>query len=467
MRSLVVLFIVAVVVAGLYYAWPRFEGESPVVTAPERIALGAAGAEVEIGFADAGTGLRSVSAVLRVGAPASADTAANPSADTPDQAAGEAGGDAAKEIPLHAQTWSGSTLDGPLIAVHEEVARVALDPRAMGLPEGASTLVLRARDWSWSGLGDGNTTEVVVPVVVDTRPPRLSIETGLTYVRRGGAAVVRYRVDADAERSGVRVGEAWFPGFAESTDGRVAVFAIPVDAAPDPRIEVVAIDAVGNESTARFDARLQERTIPEITIPLFDGFLERVAVPLGQAAGLSESTPLATFQRVNSELRARNEATIADAIGAPTAPQWDAVFEQMRNSKVTSEFAEIRHYVVGGERVSRARHYGFDLASTAHAPITASNGGTVIFAGDNGIYGTLVMIDHGLGVTTLYGHLSSLAVAVGDRVEKGQTLGRSGATGLAGGDHLHFAVLVGRTYVDPVEWWDAKWLEEHVTERLR
>ena len=91
----------------------------------------------------------------------------------------------------------------------------------------------------------------------------------------------------------------------------------------------------------------------------------------------------------------------------------------------------------------------------------------MIFAGDNGIYGTLVMIDHGLGVTTLYGHLSSLAVAVGDRVEKGQTLGRSGATGLAGGDHLHFAVLVGRTYVDPVEWWDAKWLEEHVTERLR
>ena len=138
----------------------------------------------------------------------------------------------------------------------------------------------------------------------------------------------------------------------------------------------------------------------------------------------------------------------------------------MRNSTVTRQFAELRHYTSAGARVSIARHYGYDLASTGHAPITASNAGTVIYAGDNGIYGTLVLIDHGLGITTLYGHLSSLSVGVGDQVTKGAELGRSGATGLAGGDHLHFAVLVGETYVDPIEWWDPKWVSEHIDARM-
>jgi murein DD-endopeptidase MepM/ murein hydrolase activator NlpD len=169
---------------------------------------------------------------------------------------------------------------------------------------------------------------------------------------------------------------------------------------------------------------------------------------------------------VNTDLREQNDAVIAEAIPEPSEKQWSGAFEQMRGSKVTSQFAELRNYLRYGKRASRARHYGYDLASTTRAPITASNDGTVIFAGDNGIYGNLVLIDHGLGITTLYGHLSSLDVAVGDRVERGQTLGRSGATGLAGGDHLHFAVLVGRTYVDPLEWWDGRWIQDHITSRL-
>ena len=107
-----------------------------------------------------------------------------------------------------------------------------------------------------------------------------------------------------------------------------------------------------------------------------------------------------------------------------------------------------------------------DLASTAHAPVLASNAGRVIFADDLGIYGQCVIVDHGLGVTSLYGHLSQIDVAKDELVEKGQTLGVSGATGLAGGDHLHFAILVGDTYVDPLEWWDPRWVETHIEARL-
>ena len=128
--------------------------------------------------------------------------------------------------------------------------------------------------------------------------------------------------------------------------------------------------------------------------------------------------------------------------------------------------AEHRAYFANGEKVSEAIHYGYDLASTAGAPITAANAGRVIFTGALGIYGNCVILDHGLGVTSLYAHLSRIDVREGDVLEKGQALGRSGATGLAGGDHLHFAILVGGSYVDPKEWWDPKWVQEHVEARL-
>jgi murein DD-endopeptidase MepM/ murein hydrolase activator NlpD len=132
-----------------------------------------------------------------------------------------------------------------------------------------------------------------------------------------------------------------------------------------------------------------------------------------------------------------------------------------------SQFAELRSYRLAGQPVSRARHYGFDLASTAHAPITAAAPGRVVFAQDLGIYGRCILIDHGLGLSSLYAHLSEIGVVPGDDVESGTVLGLSGATGLAGGDHLHFAVLVGETYVNPLEWWDPKWVRSHINIRLK
>ena len=72
-----------------------------------------------------------------------------------------------------------------------------------------------------------------------------------------------------------------------------------------------------------------------------------------------------------------------------------------------------------------------------------------------------------MGVASLYGHLSSVEVKAGDTVDAGQVLGRSGMTGLAGGDHLHFTMLVGGRPVNPVEWWDPHWIEDRVERKLR
>lgn len=468
MRGILVLFFLAVIGAGVFAAWPRLESEAPLLTGPEGIELSTSTVQVELGWDDEQTGLRRVDAYLEFG-----DASADPSTDT--SVDPSASGDPKATNPprrkiLHTKQFPGSALSGPVRPVKSERFTVDLDAKEMEIPDGKLTLVLEAKDWSWSDGGSGNASQLRIPVIVDSHPPSVSVISGLTYVRRGGSAAVVYRAGSDAERSGVRVGNAWFDGRPTSGDQYVAIFAVPIDAPSDAQVEVVAVDTIGNEAQAFFDVRIQEQKFPEISIALSDRFLERVASRLGKENDMTEATPLATFQRVNSELREKNEGQIAQAIDAtasrPTKKVWSGAFEQMKNSSVTSQFAELRHYTSLRQRVSIARHYGFDLASTAHAPITASNAGTVVFAGDNGIYGTLVLIDHGLGISTLYGHLSTLAVQTGESVKKGQVLGMSGATGLAGGDHLHFAVLVGKTYVDPIEWWDPKWVREHIESRL-
>jgi len=163
----------------------------------------------------------------------------------------------------------------------------------------------------------------------------------------------------------------------------------------------------------------------------------------------------------------RNGQTIAD-FARKSAPEmlWKDAFQPLGNAAIESRFADNRTYFHKGKEVDRQVHLGFDLAVTEHIPVVAANNGIVLFAGYLGIYGNCVIIDHGLGVQSLYAHLSSIDVKPGDRVEKGRQLGRSGTTGLAGGDHLHFTMLVGGRPVNAVEWWDPKWMQDRVLRKI-
>ena len=132
-----------------------------------------------------------------------------------------------------------------------------------------------------------------------------------------------------------------------------------------------------------------------------------------------------------------------------------------------SEFADVRSYIYKGKKVDQQVHLGFDLAVTAHTPVLASNDGKVVWAAPLGIYGNCIVVDHGYGLQSIYGHLSSIAVKEGDMVKRGQEMGKSGSTGLAGGDHLHYSMQVEGVEVNPVEWWDAHWIKDHVQDRLK
>ncbi len=452
LRGLILVLLAVLLVGLMGLTYHRCEPESPIVLAPETLVIGKAPQEIRIQVEDAGSGLRQVSATLR-------------------HADGEAEMDA-KFFPGKLLSGSGEN--------RTEIA-VEIDAEALALPEGEAFLDVVARDWSWRDWLRGNETRHTTPVRIDLRAPRVFVESGLTYVRRGGAAAVVYSIDEAAARDGVVVDDVFFPGYPFPVDRssppeeragagrRFALFAIPRDAAETPKVRVIGEDDAGNQSVATFPARVQERSFEDVRINLPQSFLDSKVPQLAEKVdvGLGDG-PISAFQRINRDVRAANEQRIDEIVAnSATAPLWNGRFRQMKNSAVTSRFAEHRTYFFSGESVSEAVHYGYDLASTSLAPVAASNAGRVIFADELGIYGNCVIVDHGLGLSTLYAHLSRIDVAVGDDLEKGQELGRSGETGLAGGDHLHFAIMVAGTYVDPKEWWDPRWVRDHIEARLK
>lgn len=314
-------------------------------------------------------------------------------------------------------------------------------------------------------------------IPVRLTPPRLTVVSTHHYVNMGGSEMVVYRVSpADAE-SGIRVGDHVYPGFPGTGAGlndpelRVAFFALLYDQKSGTPITAFARDIAGNQARAQFDHRVFPKRFRNSRIALDDTFLSRVVPSILQGAPqlkASSDDLLPAFLTINDDLRRSNNETIA-ALAKKTAAGilWEGAFQGLGGSQVESAFADFRTYIYKGRDVDQQVHLGFDLAKTANAPVTAANNGKVVFADELGIYGNTVVVDHGMGVQSLYAHLSSFAVSDGADVKKGQTLGSSGQTGLAGGDHLHFSMLVNGQFVNATEWWDAHWIEDRVLRKLR
>ena len=205
-------------------------------------------------------------------------------------------------------------------------------------------------------------------------------------------------------------------------------------------------------------------------INVSDRFIQRTVLSIiAQTPELEDQgDPLQNFLSVNNGLRNTNAKQLQE-LAATSKPEfmWQGRFMQLSNSKVEAAFADHRKYFYKGNIVDTQYHLGFDLAVTKHYPVEAANRGEVVLAEYFGIYGNTIVIDHGYGLQSLYAHLSSLKVKKGDIVTKGQIIARSGMTGLAGGDHLHFSLLLNGVQINPIEWWDSKWVKSRISEQLR
>lgn len=335
------------------------------------------------------------------------------------------------------------------------------------LNDGPLTIEVTSGDRSIYHLGKGNSAKVSFSLNYDSRPPIISILSRTHNFRHGGSGLVRYRLNEEVETSGLVVGDRFFPGFKQDTGDFVVLGCWPWDL-PErefvPRI--MARDLAGNERQAGIYYHTIERKFRHRQINLPDSFLQRKAPEFELLApGLSD--PLDIFLKVNRDVRADNRQKMIElAQDTATIPLWQGAFSRQPGATTLAVFADQRDYLYKGKKVDHATHLGFDLASVARAKVIAANSGEVIFADYLGIYGQCVVIDHGLGLQTIYAHMSQIDVAVGDQIARRQPLGRTGSTGMAGGDHLHFGVFVSGVPVQPLEWWDASWLKNNITSKL-
>jgi hypothetical protein len=376
----------------------------------------------------------------------------------------------ALDAPAGAQTAT----DGDTVTVRRPFGKQSIPE----LRSGPARIVVTA---SRPSLLDLRTLAASAAKEVEVRlePPRVAVLSTHHYVNQGGSEMVVYRVTPPDVASGVRVGDVEYPGYPASGAGlaaapsvHIAFFALLPGQDAGAPIVVFARDEAGNEArSAPFVDRVFPKQFRKSRITLDDRFLQRVVPEILQRTpelnAPSGGEALAAFLAINGDLRRMNAERIS-TLTAQTSPSrlWSGPFVQLGNSQVEAGFADDRTYVYDGREVDRQTHLGYDLAVTSAVPIHAANAGKVLYADWLGIYGNCVILDHGMGVASLYGHLSSIDVSAGQTVAKDQVLGRSGMTGLAGGDHLHFTMLVHGQPVNPVEWWDAHWIEDRVERKL-
>ncbi len=342
---------------------------------------------------------------------------------------------------------------------------LSLRPLPQGLKEGEARIRVLARDHSWNR---GNPVVLERIVLIDTRPPSVSVLGAQHYVNQGGVGLITYQTSEETPLCGVKVKDSFFPGYPAGKNRHLNYFALPIDAASDIPVSAVAEDEAGNRGTATVRPIVKARKFKKDKIQVSETFLKNVMPYFMERDQNLKGSLLEVFLVVNRKMREEDHRKIRE-ICQKSAPQvlWSGTFLRLPNSKPMASFGEDRTYWHNGQEIDRQTHLGVDLASLAQSPVPSANSGKVVFAGPLGIYGESVIVDHGCSLFSMYSHLSRIETEVNKEVKKGDSLGRTGATGLAGGDHLHFSMLVNGVFVNPVEWWDDHWIKDNIELKMK
>jgi len=354
--------------------------------------------------------------------------------------------------------------------VNKDSIIVKIDKK-MGIEEGNVRLRVVVEDYSLIRFFRGNAVNLEIPFNLDIQRPRIKELSGVQYITHGGSGFIIYRSSKDTKKSGIRIGDYFFPGysgyFSDSTL-YVCFFAYPYNLGDDEEISLYAVDLAGNDMSTPIFYELLKASYKERTLVISEEFILKKMLPfIEEQVDDPESKIQEIFLTVNNKMRRESNKKIEQITKQSTNLRfWSGKFQQLSNSKVIATFGDKRTYIVKGENIDQQYHLGYDLSVTRKYPVEAANDGIVVFVGEVDIYGDSVVVDHGLGVMSLYSHLSLTLVNEGDEVKKGSIIGRTGTTGFAIGDHLHFGIYIHGVPVRPLEWWDAKWIDEKIDSRI-
>ena len=374
--------------------------------------------------------------------------------------------------PLNIQIIDDSGLASVSGSIANENAQANLK---INYEQGQKALKLNATDISYANFFSANTSELSAKIIIDTKMPSISIINQSYKIIKGGAGVAVFRLHDDSQLKEFFVETNYGKRFKPVKfykDGYYAIMLAWPSKEKDFNAKIIATDLAGNTAKTNIRYFLQDRKYKESKITLTDNFINGKITELAQmyAQNADNMDSIEKFKFVNEILRGANEdkiEQISSNISEESLENFKIKpFYPLKNAAAVASFGDHRYFMLDGSELSQSWHLGLDLASTAGAKITASNDGVVVFAEENGIYGQNLIIYHGFGLYSLYGHCSTLNVDVNSKVKAGDVIATTGATGLALGDHLHFSMIVQGIQVRPEEWMDKKWMKESVYDVL-
>jgi len=336
-------------------------------------------------------------------------------------------------------------------------------------------IIVEAQDISKWNFFKGNLVLKAFKLKIDKKRPDVVIVDNSYKISRGGAALVIFRAE-DENLKDIYILSNHDKHFQAEPFYKkgyyIALIAWPVIDSGF-KATVVATDFAGNITRTYIPLYLKNKKYRLSKINLSDKFLNG---KIAQLADQFEETqgvtaPLKRFKIVNEDVRAKDNALI-HKITSKVPDEMISNFKikkmyPLKNGAVVAHFADHRRYYYKNKFISEAYHLGIDLASHAMAPIKTQNGGKLVFADFNGIYGNMPILSHGLGLYTIYGHCSSINAAVGEELAPNSKIANTGTTGYAMGDHLHFGVLVQGIEVRPQEWMDKQWIKLNIDDIIK
>lgn len=441
-RNIILLLVLILLIGCAVAGYILFETEKPIITVNTDIAFLGKSSEIPFQVTDRRSGIKSITFQIE---------------------------QKGNKKELYAKAFQRRTWINGAGPEHVE-DKTLFDNTKAKFRDGEAELIITARDFSLNGMFRGNTTVIRYKINIDTRPPKVAIKHTQRYIRPGGSGLVIYDISEPVASHGVVVNDRFFPGFpmANRKNRFLAYIALPWDTSKIQLSRVVATDQAGNEGKSVFSMVLKQKKYKGDRINVSENFLSS-KIPEFEGNSNEEikgDTLLEKFLYVNNDIRRYNAQKISELCShSDNKRLWKDKFLRMSGQNMAG-YAEQRTYYYNNKAIDQQVHLGMDIASTAGVAIKAANRGKVIFADYLGIYGNTIILDHGQGIFSLYSHLSRIDTSLDKVVDQGALIAHSGSTGMAGGDHLHFSILINGVFVTPIEWMDQNWIDLNINDML-